>query len=718
MNIKKLLLLIIILYLSKGNLYSQGFNSIGSSDGINLLAAGNQGRIFFSTNGGNSYAGYIINSGINYNSVTATDSLFWIAASDGNLYKTYKNNVSLITQNISTVSLNSIFFTASGMGFICGDSGKVFKTATRGASWTISNTGITQNKLNSISFLDSLNGAIAGNNGQIYLTSNGGGSWVLQSTGTTSNILKIKYFQGGIIAVGEFGTLLLKSSSGNWGIINSKTNSDIRSISGTSFSNMHICGGGGFIRNNQNSSVNFFNFEKNPLFGDIKEILFTDSLTGFAVNTSNQAIIKTTNGGQSWFLTAGTTASFTWNLKLSATGGIGNDLCQHPKDRNSVFVMYGSTVYVSRNRGENWSAISTTTLGNNAHSFYVSPLDTNIWLAAVVSSPDKIIRSTNYGLTWSTVLSINFSNYGMPLEEDQNNPALFYFAPDGGGFYKSTDTGATFTEISNNYPFRSPCDIIVMWDSARVIYLADGVTGSGLGEIFKSDNGGANWKLVETNSNSSEIPAICNSVFDRSIAYATNWPSGDIYKTQNYGDNWTLLRTNSGSGWATDLCREDPTVVLTGSYGGTTYLSTDAGSNFTTISIGGGAGAGELAIERNYMLDMRTGGTSKLSVTYNIITTVEEQKISGIPNSFNLYQNYPNPFNPTTTIKFDIPNSGNVSLKIYDLLGREVAALIDGFRNAGKYEASFNGNNISSGVYFYKLKFNGFEQTKKFMLVK
>ena len=719
MNTKKLLLLSIFYCFLLNNIYSQGFNSIGSSDGIYLMAVGNSGKIFLSTNSGTSFGAYIVNGSINYNSVFAADSLFWITASDGNLYKTPRNNVSL-TQipGISSSSLNSICFTNSGIGFICGDSGKVFKTSTRGANWVLSNSGINFTKLNSISFADSVTGAIAGNNGQIYLTTNGGSSWIAQVTGTTKNILKIKYFQNSIIAVGEFGTIITKAGIGPWINISSRTNSDIRSVTGTSFFNSHICGGGGFIRNNTNGFQNFFNFEKNPMFGDLKDILYIDSLTGFAVSSLNQAIIKTTNAGAGWFLTSGTTATFTWNLKLSAGGGIGNDLCQHPNDRNSVFVMYGSTVYVSRNRGENWSAISTTSLGNYAHSFYVSPLDTNIWLAAVQSSPNKVIRTTDYGQTWKTILSINFSNYGMPLEMDQNNPAVFYFAPDGGGFYKSTDTGASFREISNNYPFRSPCDIIVMWDSSNVIYLADGVTGSGLGQIFKSNNGGINWSLVETNTSSSEIPCLANTVFDKSVAFATNWPSGDIFKTSNFGDNWSFLRTNSASGWASDICREDPTVVLTGSYSGFTFLSTDGGANFTQASIGGGAGAGELAIERGYILDMRTSGISKLSVNYNVITSLQENIITGIPDKFNLYQNYPNPFNPSTTIKFDLPKSGNVTLKLYDLLGREVSSLVNGYRNAGQYEISFNGNNFSSGIYFYRLQYDGLMQTKKFMLVK
>ncbi|MBK9334419.1 MAG: hypothetical protein IPM96_18925 [Ignavibacteria bacterium] len=107
--------------------------------------------------------------------------------------------------------------------------------------------------------------------------------------------------------------------------------------------------------------------------------------------------------------------------------------------------------------------------GNTPHSFFVSPVDTNIWLMALESSPDKIYRTTNYGQSWTEVMSRAFSNYGQPLEMDQNDPHVCYFTPDNGGFWKSTDEGATWNEISNNYPFRSPCDIIVMYDSSNVI---------------------------------------------------------------------------------------------------------------------------------------------------------------------------------------------------------------------------------------------------------
>ncbi|MCL4511682.1 MAG: family 10 glycosylhydrolase [Bacteroidetes bacterium] len=88
------------------------------------------------------------------------------------------------------------------------------------------------------------------------------------------------------------------------------------------------------------------------------------------------------------------------------------------------------------------------------------------------------------------------------------------------------------------------------------------------------------------------------------------------------------------------------------------------------------------------------------------------------PTQFGLLQNYPNPFNPTTTIKFRVASSGFVSLKVYDVLGREVATLVNEQRNAGSYSVTFDGSKLPSGVYFYRLAVNGFMSTKSMVLVK
>jgi len=98
------------------------------------------------------------------------------------------------------------------------------------------------------------------------------------------------------------------------------------------------------------------------------------------------------------------------------------------------------------------------------------------------------------------------------------------------------------------------------------------------------------------------------------------------------------------------------------------------------------------------------------------ITVVERD--GAIPNAYELSQNYPNPFNPTTSIRFAVPMSGPVSLRVYDLLGREVAVLVDGALNAGYYTTRLDGRGLSSGIYFYRLVASGFVETRKMQLVK
>jgi hypothetical protein len=89
-----------------------------------------------------------------------------------------------------------------------------------------------------------------------------------------------------------------------------------------------------------------------------------------------------------------------------------------------------------------------------------------------------------------------------------------------------------------------------------------------------------------------------------------------------------------------------------------------------------------------------------------------------VPKTYDLAQNYPNPFNPSTTIEFSIPSDATVSLKIYDILGKEVAILANDYRSAGTYIVNWNASSFSSGVYFYKLNAGNFTQTKKMFLAK
>jgi uncharacterized lipoprotein YddW (UPF0748 family) len=104
--------------------------------------------------------------------------------------------------------------------------------------------------------------------------------------------------------------------------------------------------------------------------------------------------------------------------------------------------------------------------------------------------------------------------------------------------------------------------------------------------------------------------------------------------------------------------------------------------------------------------------------TFRTVTATAVENNGQVPAAFDLAQNYPNPFNPTTTIRFAVPQSGQVSLRVYDLLGREVAVLVDGPLTPGYYAARFDGHALSSGIYFYRLVASGFVETRKMQLIK
>jgi hypothetical protein len=89
-----------------------------------------------------------------------------------------------------------------------------------------------------------------------------------------------------------------------------------------------------------------------------------------------------------------------------------------------------------------------------------------------------------------------------------------------------------------------------------------------------------------------------------------------------------------------------------------------------------------------------------------------------VPEEFSLSQNYPNPFNPATTITYGLPRTLQVRLTVYDILGREVATLVNEKKAAGVYQVRFDGRSLASGVYFYRLDAGGFVASKKLLLMK
>ena len=110
--------------------------------------------------------------------------------------------------------------------------------------------------------------------------------------------------------------------------------------------------------------------------------------------------------------------------------------------------------------------------------------------------------------------------------------------------------------------------------------------------------------------------------------------------------------------------------------------------------------------------------TFEVPVTINVTGSSAEPRVEPIPSEYALRQNYPNPFNPSTTITYDLRSAGHTTLVVYDVTGREVAALVDGVQQSGVHSVRFDGAGLASGVYFYRLQSGDFTRTAKMVLLK
>lgn len=181
----------------------------------------------------------------------------------------------------------------------------------------------------------------------------------------------------------------------------------------------------------------------------------------------------------------------------------------------------------------------------------------------------------------------------------------------------------------------------------------------------------------------------------------------------------TIIRLSLGFGFSMCIC-----ALIESAAGQTSAIKWSSFNNgfgvpkTATTAVKSIAGQSFVGRANNATTLVRSGFLSGL----DLIMSVGENP-GDVPLTFGLSQNYLNPFNPTTTIRYALPTTSRVSLKVYDVLGREVASLVDEEKAAGEYKVQLDANNVASGVYFYRLQAIGankstFIETKKLVLLR
>ena len=411
----------------------------------------------------------------------------------------------------------------------------------------------------------------------------------------------------------------------------------------------------------------------------ISDILFLDSLTGFAITgdqTPNDTnyILRTTNGGDNWSIIYQAYRNF---LKVQFINNTTGFVC-------GGFNTSSGTLLKTTNGGDNW--VSLNTPGSVWYDDMSVLNEDTIWLVQRSSLDGGVFRTTNGGVNWENQFSGGSQN---PNKIYMYNGRIGYFSAGSiasPNIYKTTNSGLNW-------------NIILSGENFTDIYFLDSLLGwkcssSDVAFIRKTTNGGENW------TSQSLPPEGSSFLFSRMIRFSfvnkdTIWGVGGTY------------------------------ILSAGNYRGVIYKTTNGGINWgyqipdTSIHITGYAFVVFVNKDRGWSYHSQQGGVRTVTGGDTITYYTNIHQIGNeIPTNFELFQNYPNPFNPSTNIKFRIKSSTLARLSIYDISGKAIATLVNEKLSPGEYEYKFDGTGLSSGIYFYRLETGGFIDTKKMILVK
>ena len=395
---------------------------------------------------------------------------------------------------------------------------------------------------------------------------------------------------------------------------------------------------------------------------DLQDITFTDLNNGIAVGWIG-TILKTSDGGINWI------SQYSGTEWLSAVSfvDVNNGLAVGYDQVN-----YKSAILRTTDGGNNWVQVS---IGTDNYLHAVSFIDTNTAIA--VGDYGLIIKTTNSGFTWVTQTSgttvhlhgVSFfnSNIGTVIGGIFNISLACY----EGIILRTMDGGNNWVIVYSD----TTSDLLdVHLLDINDIVVVGGGDFRGQGIILKSTDGGSNW-----------IKQYSSEGFE-GISFA-DANTGTIVGGK-YGNESIILRTtNAGNDW------------IEQSSGTINYLR---GVSFSDDLNGWVVG------DDGTILHTTNGGVS----------FVDEEQIDAIPTEFSLSNNFPNPFNPSTKIKYSIPQSSKVVIKVFDILGNEIETLVNEDKPGGTYEVTWYAENLPSGVYFYQLKAGTYVQTRKMLLLK
>ena len=598
-----------------------------------------------------------------------------VGPTSGLILKTTNGGKSWFDQTPDSVGvLIDVFFTDSLHGWVVGPNGTVLRTKDGGNSWQQRNTGDVNEYVAGVYFVNNSVGWVVGNgyvsHGFIKNTSDGGDSWTLQLVTNDDNLFKKLYFtnpQVGFVP-GFSGYIYATWDGGNtWTTIPTSERLWLTNVHFCGQNNGWAVGDKGIIVRTQDGGRHWFVISKGAR-ENLQSIVFVDSLIGWAAG-NNGIVLHTENGGESWIstvldsLTSFRSASFPSRTKGWIVGS-------RQSSEGIIYEVSGG--------GLNWNKKTFPALTSFLSVDFVDSITG--WVLGYKDFDKSLFQTINGGKDWNIIFRDTSGSFYYSVEFTDKLSGWMV-----GGTKKrllnTIDGGITWNDKSQGINVGiSDVSFIGQsfgWAVGGYEQFSDGPSG-GRGFIYHTVNGGNSW-MVQDTSAPHQFTAVyfVDSLYGWAVAYR-----GYVYRTTNGGLTWDgqVLPTDFSLysldfigrevGW---LCGDDGLIVKTSNGGQIAYLNDRVRPNAATF--------------------------------------------------FFLTQNFPNPFNGQTIIKYKLENAQNVTLSIYDMLGRCVRTLINGSQRTGEYSTIWDGKNnlgdlVSSGAYVYRLEAGAQFSAKKMIFLR
>lgn len=591
--------------------------------------------------------------------------------------------------------------------------GRIYRSTNDGITWENNNSGYNTGEC--WAFGESNDSILfAGNGeGEVYRSTNYGESW--EFSGSLMSLVFATDSSNVVYCGTHLGLFKTTDNGNNWFQNNSFQDTAVSSILIDSENNIFVSTGyydnGNGVYYSTNGGNNWIHL---GLEGKVVLSLAFDSNGTLYAGTKQDGLFKTTDMGQIW---------------TQHQNGIGGIEVFRLKINSQNHIFIGSEnegVFHSTNSGESFTQVGLP-ISHIQNIDFSS--DKNYLFASTPSGVQRYNRTTG-----------NWENKGLrEVEAVSVSPSGdLYAATFVDGIYRSINNGDSWEFVSNDvierYNFKAVTDSILV-DAA-------------FPNLKISTDRGSSWNITNIESDiwSSSILYNKNKIylhgytnFENKIFITTDTGKTFLEITvpvSLYGENGLAINSSNHLFLTSDgiYFSESPYINWSKLYQSSSYsIFIDLVDNIYSSVVDGiihsnnNGNHWELIftenISRAFAHDLKIEDNSLFIATnsyglYELqIPTSIDDEVNFITN-YHLFQNYPNPFNSSTNVKYSIPQSGRVSIKVFDLMGREVTTLLDRYQEAGSYDLIFQAHDLASGIYFYQLQASEFTATKKLILLK